>query len=83
MNTYRMVTKDAGGTVLSTGFVDARSLEVAASAMRAELRRHRLATRSELWLGDRCVSVIRRRHNRFVMTDEPDLADAKPEAGPH
>ncbi len=75
MNDYRMVIRDAGGAGLATVAVPARSLDVAAGAMRAALRADPLAARVELWLGDARVSVVVRRRKRLVMTqDEPRLS---------
>ena len=77
MNKYLMLTKDTDGEVLSRAYVESRSLDVAATAMRAALRADRRAARTELWLDEKRVSVIVRRRKRLVMTeDEPRMPAA-------
>lgn len=70
MNRYRLVIKAATGDTLSEADVLARSLDVAATEMRTALRRTKDAMRSELWLGNRRVSVIVRRSRKLVMVQD-------------
>jgi len=64
------LTRGVRGDVLAAAYVEARSLEVAAVSMRAALRKNRAAAKAELWLGEKRVSVIVRRANRLVMTED-------------
>jgi len=70
MNLYVVVLRGSDGNSRPAGTVEARSLELAARAMRAALKANRDATRCELWLDARRVSVIVRRRKRLVMTDD-------------